>query len=527
MKRYALLASALCISLLLSADRAKSQTGITNKQAIDALVIVNRALASEELGVLDTAGHVSVRSPTNPNHFFLARWIAPGMVTARDIIEYDLEGNPVAGERKDQYLEKWIHSEIYKARPDVNAVVHGHTPEVIAFAASSVPLSTYDRTEDAFISRGLPKWDVRKYTGRPGIVETKALGKSMAETLGNKPAMFLVGHGFVATSNSIYSMIGAAEGLKGSAKLMLNVIAIGQKLNIKPPRENQRANAAPPVVPTGDGGGKGGDRSWGYWQIYAEKELASEAKAKLPTGDPAKTRADLILDLSRINRLLASPRLGILGTAGHVSVRNPDNPNTFFLARYVSAGRVFPSDIVEYDFEGNPVGSNRKDSYQERFIHAELYRSRKDVNSVLHAHTQELVAYGLSDVRLRPMSNGGTWIPEAIPMFDIRKYRAGNENIISTAPLGKALAQVIGDKPMALLPGHGIVVVAPTLYGIMGRAMSLRETAIIQQMAIQLGGDITYWDAPIAADAPARERRPTGEGGGRGWNYWVRQVGLN
>ena len=70
---------------------------------------------------------MSVRSPTNPNHYFLARWIAPGIVTAKDVIEYDLDSRPVAGERPDQYVERYIHGEIYKARPDVNSVTHAHT----------------------------------------------------------------------------------------------------------------------------------------------------------------------------------------------------------------------------------------------------------------------------------------------------------------------------------------------------------------------------------------------------------------
>jgi hypothetical protein len=115
----------------------------SDKEIVDALVVVNRILASDQYGILDTSGHASVRSTTNPNRFFLARWIAPGMVTAKDVIEYDLEARPVAGNRPDQYLERYIHSEIYKARPDVNAVVHSHTAELVAFGASSVPLASY------------------------------------------------------------------------------------------------------------------------------------------------------------------------------------------------------------------------------------------------------------------------------------------------------------------------------------------------------------------------------------------------
>jgi ribulose-5-phosphate 4-epimerase/fuculose-1-phosphate aldolase len=110
------------------------------------LVIVNRTLASPDDGVLNHEGHVSVRSRGNPNHFYLARWVAPAIVTATDIIEYDMDAKPVAGDRPDQYSERYIHSEIYKARPDVNAMVHAHTPELAAFGINSVPLASFDRT---------------------------------------------------------------------------------------------------------------------------------------------------------------------------------------------------------------------------------------------------------------------------------------------------------------------------------------------------------------------------------------------
>src|SRR6516165_4094163 len=109
---------ATALSLLAGGEAwfaASAQTAASpEKGLIDDLVVANRILASPELGVLDTAGHVSVRSATNPNHYYLSRWVAPGMVTADGVIEYDLDSKPVAGERKDQYLERYIHGEIYR-----------------------------------------------------------------------------------------------------------------------------------------------------------------------------------------------------------------------------------------------------------------------------------------------------------------------------------------------------------------------------------------------------------------------------
>src|SRR5271154_3997841 len=104
---------------------------------IDDLVIANHILASE--GILDGYGHVSVRNPANPNHYFLSRSLAPGLVTAADIIEYDLDSNPI-GDARLSYRERFIHGEIYRSRRDVMAVFHDHSPAVIPFSVSSVPL---------------------------------------------------------------------------------------------------------------------------------------------------------------------------------------------------------------------------------------------------------------------------------------------------------------------------------------------------------------------------------------------------
>ena len=119
-------------------------------------------LASLELGVLDFAGHVSVRSPTNPNRYLISRWSAPADATPEGIIENDLDSVAVGGARKDEYREAYMHGEIYRARPDVMAVVHAHTPEVTAFTQSSVelrPVSNGGR----FIGSGLPIFDIRQF----------------------------------------------------------------------------------------------------------------------------------------------------------------------------------------------------------------------------------------------------------------------------------------------------------------------------------------------------------------------------
>src|SRR3954469_17637470 len=109
-----------------------------SQAVVEDLVAANRILADQ--GVLDAFGHVSIRQPDNPNRFLMSRSLAPALVKAEDIMEFDLDGNPTDQRGRGMFLERFIHAEVYKARPDVNAVVHSHSPGVIPFGASQVPM---------------------------------------------------------------------------------------------------------------------------------------------------------------------------------------------------------------------------------------------------------------------------------------------------------------------------------------------------------------------------------------------------
>src|SRR5262247_201797 len=132
------LAFALFVCLAAATVRSQAPSAPTRQAVIDELVIANHILANES--VLDGYGHVSVRSPQNRDHYFLARAGAPALVTAGDIVEYDFDSNVIGGSTAAGYMERFIHGEIYRARPDVMAVVHCHCSEVIPFADTGVPL---------------------------------------------------------------------------------------------------------------------------------------------------------------------------------------------------------------------------------------------------------------------------------------------------------------------------------------------------------------------------------------------------
>src|SRR5262249_45111434 len=195
----------------------------------------------------------------------------------------------------------------------------------------------------------------------------------------------------------------------------------------------------------------------------------------------------LINDLVLANRMLASKELGILDAYGHVSVRNPRNPNHYFISRYVSAGVVKATDIIENDLDSKPVAGPPSDEYQEVYMHGEIYKARPDVMAVLHAHTPEILAFTETSVSLRPVVNGGTFIGAGFPLHDIRKFDP-RETIIRTPSLGRSVAMALGKSPAVLLRGHGIALTDSSLRNLVVRAYNLRMNARIQQQAIALGG---------------------------------------
>src|SRR5436190_8435537 len=151
---------------------------------IEDIVVGSRILA--DFGVVDGFGHVSARHPTNPNHFLMSRSLAPALVTADDIMEFDLDGNAIDARGRSLFLERFIHSEIYKARPDVMAVVHTHSPGVIPFGVSQVALRAMFHNA-AFLAAGTPVWDIRTDFGETDmLVRDASRGKSLAQTLGDK-----------------------------------------------------------------------------------------------------------------------------------------------------------------------------------------------------------------------------------------------------------------------------------------------------------------------------------------------------
>src|SRR5262249_18782005 len=176
---------------LVSAEQTRASGGSSDPKLIDDLVAANRILADQ--GILDAFGHVSTRNNTDPNRYLLSRDLAPALVTVGDIMEFDLDSNPIDARGRSLYQERFIHGEIYKARPDVNAVVHSHSLSVIPFSLSVVPLQPAFHMA-AFVVEGVPVFDPARDAGvHRVLIATAELGHALAEALGKKPAALIRG----------------------------------------------------------------------------------------------------------------------------------------------------------------------------------------------------------------------------------------------------------------------------------------------------------------------------------------------
>jgi len=188
------------------------------------LVIASRTLA--EHGVIDAYGHASARSEANPQRYLMARNLAPELVTEADILEYDLESNPINAGGIAVYNERFIHGEICKLRPDVKAIVHNHSHAVIPFSCTGVALQPIFHMS-AFIGLGVPGWDIRDARkGSDLLVRDAFLGEHLARTLGKHPAVLMRGHGSTVVGENIQRAVGRSIYLDINARMQMQAIAI-------------------------------------------------------------------------------------------------------------------------------------------------------------------------------------------------------------------------------------------------------------------------------------------------------------
>jgi ribulose-5-phosphate 4-epimerase/fuculose-1-phosphate aldolase len=232
---------------------------------LEDLVAAYRVLA--EYGVIDAYGHVSVRSPRDPNRYYLARALAPERVQIEDLIEYDLDSRPLEERARESVRERFIHGEIFRSRPEVMAVVHNHSPSVVPFSVTGVAMRPIFHMA-AFVGEGLPNFEIRDVQkGTDLLVKTPQLGKALAKALGPKPAALMRGHGAVVVGENLPRAVGRSVYLELSARMQMQALLLaGEKGGITYLDEAE-VKASVPVQDY--------NRAWPMWR---EKALA-RAKA--------------------------------------------------------------------------------------------------------------------------------------------------------------------------------------------------------------------------------------------------------
>ena len=228
----------------------------------------------------------------------------------------------------------------------------------------------------------------------------------------------------------------------------------------------------------------------------------------------------LMADLAAAGRILVAQ--GVMDGFGHVSLRHPQAPNRYFMARSIAPALVTADDIIEYDLDSNPCNANGRGSFLERFIHGEIYKARPDIQSVVHSHSPSVIPFGLVNVPVQAMFHNAAFLAAGVPVFDIREKFGATDMLVSNGAKGVALAAVMGKKDIAMMRAHGSVACGPTLQTAVFRAVYTEVNARVQHWTLALGGG-----APLAALDSEEGRLADAvnqTSGLRAWDLWRSQV---
>jgi len=227
--------------------------------------------------------------------------------------------------------------------------------------------------------------------------------------------------------------------------------------------------------------------------------------------------AALIEDLIIANRILSDR--GILDAFGHVSVRHPENPTRYLMARAIAPGTVTADDIMEFDLDSNPVDRRGRSMFIERFIHGEVYKLRADVDSVIHTHSMGVIPFSITKTPLRPVIHNASFLHVGVPVWEIREAGGVTDMLVRNEALARSLAAMLGDRPVVLMRGHGNVVVGPNVRIATSRAVFTDENARMQSVALSFGGAVNYISSEEGA---LRDKNPSD--GSRSWDLWKAQA---
>jgi ribulose-5-phosphate 4-epimerase/fuculose-1-phosphate aldolase len=229
---------------------SESLSGVINE-----LVAANRILFRQ--GVVDAYGHVSIRHPQLPDVFLISSGKAPALVSPEHIVELDFDGREIRGVPQSLYLERFIHAEIYRARPDVGAVVHSHSPSVLPFSVvPSAPLRPICHMS-GFLYAGAPVFEIRESAGNGSdlLISTPQLGRALAQTLGTSSVVLMRGHGSTVIGRSLREAVFQAIYTEQNARLQRQALTLGEPVFLT---AEEAAACVASVSATAD-------RAWDLW----------------------------------------------------------------------------------------------------------------------------------------------------------------------------------------------------------------------------------------------------------------------
>jgi ribulose-5-phosphate 4-epimerase/fuculose-1-phosphate aldolase len=234
------------------------------QDAIQALVTANRILDCQ--GIVDAFGHVSVRHPEDPSLYLLSRSLSPGSVAADDIQQYTLDSVPIEP-GPAPYLERFIHGGIYKARPDVNAVLHCHAAPLVAFGLTGVKLRPAIHTSAVMGDEALV-WDIRDKFGDTNLLVTcNDQADDLAATLSSSAMVLMRGHGATITGPDIPSVVLTTIYAVVNANIVLQASGLGPVTFLSPGEVEQAKSAVLGPNPK--------KRAWDHFARLAEAEAAA------------------------------------------------------------------------------------------------------------------------------------------------------------------------------------------------------------------------------------------------------------
>src|SRR5499425_479655 len=244
--------------------------------------------------------------------------------------------------------------------------------------------------------------------------------------------------------------------------------------------------------------------------------------------DGPRWRGRVMSDLDRLtrelviaNRILAHE--DVVDAYGHVSVRHPDDPARYLLARSLAPELVGRGDILEFALDGTPTQPETRALYLERFIHGAIYEARPDVMAVVHAHAEAVLPFTITTTPLRPVTHSGSFMGPEVPVWDIADGFGDTNLLVANMAQGHDLARGLGGHNVVLMRGHGFAAAARSLIEVVRMSVYTPRNARALLAALALGevkplslGEIDARNAGYKPYSPETQRA---------WEYWARRAG--